>query len=175
MIKKLMSVTLLLIFAISCVGCSGVLRKKFVRKKKDEVKHGPVLQPYDYAKEFTNRQSYANHFAFWKNSESEVIASLKSKKSQKRIVTYATYSFSEIKKLHELLIEEKQKELMPYVKEMEGFLSNIKTPNYVNSQRRMLIKNLKKHYYSVERQFKYFTMQRYVKPDEEEEREGVKE
>ena len=44
--------TALAVTLLFTAGCSGAWRKKFVRNKKDEVKQGPVLQPYDYAKEF---------------------------------------------------------------------------------------------------------------------------
>jgi len=158
-----------LIATLLCTaGCSGVWRRKFVRNKKDDVKQGPVLQPYDYEKEFTNKQFYANHYAFWKNSEAELINSVKVKGNMKRIENQADYSLVEIKKLASLLIDEKRAEIEPYVVELEGIAKKIKQPNSVESNSNYLVSQLSKHYRAVSGKFSYFHMKNFVIPDQKE-------
>ncbi len=143
-------------------GCSGSWRKKFIRNKKDEVKQGPVLQPYDYEKEFTNKQLYANHYAFWKNSESELINSIKAKGNNKKIKSQANYSLVEIRKLASLLNDEKRAQLEPYVTQLEEITKKIKQPNYLDSNSNHIVSQLTKHYRAVSNQFSYFHMKHFV-------------
>lgn len=173
MFKKIITALLLFTFVLNTAGCSGAWRRKFIRKKKEGRKEEPVLQPTDYKKEFTNRQLYANYFAFWKNSESELIKSVKGKRGQKRIKTYASYSEKEIMKLYDLLIEEKQKEFKPLIDEFKELISKVMRANYLNSNRNMLVRALKKHHRNVGRNFSFYKMKKHVKPDEEEAEELV--
>jgi hypothetical protein len=160
---------LILLFAVlsSCAGCSGTWRKKFVRAKKDEIKEGPILQPYDYKREFTNQQLYANNYTFWRNSESELIRSVKSKDSSKRIKSHCAYAMVDIKKLSDLLIEEKTVQLQPYVSELEEIIEKMAQPNYVSSNSNILVSRLSRHYRAVSRDFSYQRMKNFIKPDEE--------
>ncbi len=163
--KEIISASLIItVFFTS--GCSGAWRKKFIRRKKDEDKQGPVLQPYDYKREFTNRQLYANHYVFWKNSESELIGSVKEKSNLKRIKSQANYSLVEINKLADLLVDEKQELIMPYVEELEDIVDKVSRPNYVQSNSNYINSQLSRHYRAVARQFSYFHMKNFVKPDE---------
>lgn len=149
-------------------GCSGAWRRKFIRNKKDEVKEGPILQPYDYKKEFTNKQLYANHYVFWKNSEAELINSVKGKGNMKKIKNQATYSLVEIRKLGNLLNDEKKAEIEPYILELENIVKKIKEPNYVKSNSNKIVSRLSKHYRAVGGKFSYFRMKHFVKPDQED-------
>jgi len=163
---KILSILLVGMILLTSSGCSGTWRKKFVRKKKDEDIKAPVLQPYDYEKEFTNKQSYANHFAFWKNAESELITAIKTSSSMKRVDMYASYSQKEINEIYALLIEEKQKELKPFLDQLDEITRKIKIPNYIKSHRNAILKDLGRHYRAVGK-FAYFFMQNYVRPDED--------
>jgi len=156
-------------------GCSGAWRKKFVRNKKDEVKQGPVLQPYDYEKEFTNKQFYANHYAFWKNSESELIHSTKAKGNHKKIKNQADYSLVEIRKLASLLDDEKRAQLQPYVLQLEEITRKIKQPNYLDSNSNHIVSQMTKHYRAVSNQFSYFHMKHFVRDDQEGATDGGQE
>jgi len=147
-------------------GCSGAWRRKFVRSKKDEVKQGPVLQPYDYEKEFTNKQLYANHYVFWKNSEAELINSVKAKGNMKKIKNQATYSLVEIRKLADLLNDEKKAQIEPYVLELEGIVKKIVQPNYVKSNSNQIVSRLSKHYRAVRGKFSFFSMKHFVIEDD---------
>jgi len=163
---KWIVLALVVITALDTSGCSGVWRRKFVRAKKGEEKESPVLVPYDYKKEFTNKQLYANHFAFWSNAESELVYCFKAKRSQKRIDTYSSYAIVEIRKLRDLLVDEKKNEMEPYVKSLEDIIARARQPNYVSSNSNKLASELNKHYSAVDRLFSYFSMQNYVLPDE---------
>ena len=164
--KKIMAVVLVVIFMLSSSGCSGAWRQKFVRKKKVEVKEEPIIHPEDYSKEFTNKQLYANHFAFWKAAESEFINSLKGRRSAGRIKSYAGYAIDELKRMHELLVEEKQKELLTLIEELEAIAARIASPTYINSNRNFLVSISSKHYRAVNRGFSYYGMKNYITLEE---------
>ncbi|NQT90700.1 MAG: hypothetical protein HQ558_05550 [Candidatus Omnitrophica bacterium] len=166
MYKKIMAIFLVAVFMLGCCGCSGSWRRKFVRKKDAEEKEGPILQPIDYEKEFTNRQLYANHFAFWKSAESELIYSLDTQKSRKRIEMYSSYAFVEIKKLHELLMEQQQQEIRPLLEELKDMAARIKDREYISSNRNFMVRRLKKHYRMVNRKFSYLSMKKYIRKSE---------
>jgi len=166
--NRLIGTVLVFALVFGLTGCSGTWRKKFVRRKKDEDKQGPVLQPKDYRKEFTNHQLYANHYAFWKNAELELISSIKSSKSQKRIKVQSSYSLIEIEKLHELLIEEKQKELAPLIEQLREIVTDISKPHYIASHKNTIVRDLTRHYRAVSMRFSYYHMKKYIRPDTEE-------
>lgn len=167
--KRITLIVLIFIFALNSSGCSGPWRRKFVRKKKTEVKQEPVFHPEEYKKEFTNQQLYANHFAFWRAAESEFISCLEGRKSVNRVETYASYAVMELDKLNDLLTEDKQKELKPFMEELKEIVARIKQPDYVNSHRHFLVSISGKHYRTVSRRFSYFSIKNYIRPEEESE------
>ena len=167
MIKKLIIMLVLLTFTLNSCGCAGTWRRKFVRKKKGEDIEGPVLQPYDYKKEFNNQQLYVNHFTFWKNAESEIIYCLSMTEiNNKKLNANVSYALIEIKKMHELLKPEKQQELKPYVDELADFANRVKLSGYVNSHQNLLVSTIKKHYRQVNRYFAYRNIKPFIKEDE---------
>ncbi|MFC1808299.1 hypothetical protein ACFL0T_08075 [Candidatus Omnitrophota bacterium] len=167
MVKKIITIGLVILFSMNSIGCSGTWRRKFIRKKKEDTR-GPILEPKDYAKEFTNKQFYANHYAFWKNSESELISSLKAGKSPKRLDVYSDYCVAELQKLHDLLIEEKQIEIAPYVGQLREIVAKIRKPGYASSHRNQLANLLRKHYRIITKEFPYHKMKGFVSGDEGE-------
>jgi hypothetical protein len=166
--KRLLISILLLVMLVDAAGCSGTWRRKFVRVKKEEEKEAPVLVPQDYKKEFTNNQLYANHFAFWKSAESELISSIRDKKSHKRLDRYTSYTIVEMNKLYNLLVPEKQKDFEPLVNEIKDIIAKISQPGYLDSNRNSIVSELSKHYRAVARSFSYFHMKNYIIPDEQE-------
>ncbi len=163
---KFTTLILLVIVLCACSGCGGTWRRKFVRAKKSDVKEGPILQPHDYAREFSNRQLYANNYAFWRNAQSELIKSIKSKDSLKKISNQSGYSLVYLKKLLNLLSEEKNTELEPYITELKDIIEKIEQPNYVSSNSNVLVSRLSRHYRSLSRDFSYRKMQNFIKPDQ---------
>ncbi|MDD5504230.1 MAG: hypothetical protein PHV77_02815 [Candidatus Omnitrophica bacterium] len=159
-------VYLLLITVLCASGCSGTWRKKFVRPKKDADKQGPILQPYDYAREFTNKQLYANNYSFWRSSQSELIRSVKAKDGIKRVKSQMGYAVTDIKKMASLLVDEEKAKLQPYILELEEMAKKIEQPNYLNSNSNELSSRLSKHYRSISRNFSYHCMKNLIKPDQ---------
>jgi hypothetical protein len=169
--RRLISAGLLIAFIVGIAGCSPTWRRKFVRKKKGDAVEGPVLEPEEYNKEFTNKQLYANHFVFWKSAENELIASIKKKSSAKRVDVYASHALVEIRKMYQLLVPEMQKELLPYIEELEGVVSDLKKPGYLEAHSNNLLRALSKHYRNVNSGFYYFKAQGYIKPEQEDARD----
>jgi hypothetical protein len=169
---KFMSVILLMMLILTSSGCSGTWRRKFVRARKGESKEGPVLQPHDYKREFTNRQLYANNYVFWKSAQSELIKSVKSKDNVKRIISQAGYALVAMKKMESLLVDEKRLQLETYIAELEEIIEKIEQPNYVSSNSNILASRLSKHYRAVNRNFSFRRMKNFIKPDEHEEGSG---
>jgi hypothetical protein len=165
---KFIALILLAVVLSTCSGCGGTWRRKFVRAKKSDLQEGPILQPHDYAREFTNKQLYANNYAFWRNAESELIKSIKAKDNLKRIFNQSGYALVYLKKLHSLLLEEKNTELEPYITELEDIIEKIEQPNYVGSNSNVLVARLSRHYRAVSRDFSYRKMKNFIKPDKEE-------
>ena len=166
MLKRILPLILIMLFVISTTGCSGSWRRKFVRKSKSQDIDSPVLQPYNYEKEFTNNQFYANHYVFWKNAESELISLINAKGNFKRIKSRADYAVVELKKLYELLFIQKQKELAPYIQELVDMVKRINEPNYINTHSNVLSSELSKHYRAVNRDFSYYSVKKFIKADE---------
>ena len=164
---KFTALILLAVVLCTCSGCGGTWRRKFVRAKKSDVQEGPILQPHDYAREFSNRQLYANNYAFWRNAQSELIKSIKSKDNLKRISNQSGYALVYLKKLYSLL-SEKHTELELYITELEDIIEKIEQPNYVSSNSNVLVSRLSRHYRALSRDFSYRKMQNFIKPDQEE-------
>lgn len=164
MFKKMVCAVLVAAYLFSSAGCSGVLRKKFVREKKQEVKKIPVFKPQEYESEFNKQQLYANHFAFWRNAETEVIELLSDdERNYKKLKTYASYSLEELKQMQQLLIDEKQQQINPYIEELTQLVKKIKSPSYVSAHKHTLIKQLKHHCGAVGRGFSYFKMKNWLR------------
>lgn len=159
---NILKIFLCLSFLLCCAGCSGELRKKFVRQKKEK-KETPVIQPQTYESEFTKWQRYINHFTFWKNAEHELIALVDTEdRNEKKLRTYAEYSLKEIKELYNLLPQEKAQELNPFILELIDLVGKIKAPAYVSSHRNTLTRQLIHHYKEVHRRFSYNKMKKFL-------------
>ena len=169
MFKRILTFLLVMLIVVASTGCSGSWRRKFVRKSKSEDIDAPVLQPYDYEKEFTSQQFYANHYVFWKSAENELISLINAKGNFKRIKSRADYAVVELKKLHALLLPEKQQELTPYIDELVDMVKRINEPNYIKSHSNLLSSELSKHYRAVNRDFSYRAVKKFIKADETKE------
>ena len=163
MIKRISCLILIMVYLISSVGCSGELRRKFVRKKKAEKKQVPIFKPVPYEDEFTPRQRYANHYAFWKNAVTEVIKVLgQSQINNKKLKVHASHALDEIKRLHQLLTLEQKMELEPHINELNDLVEKLKDSRYVLSHKHTLTKKLKHHYREVSKNFSYSKMKAHL-------------
>lgn len=163
MIKRISGLVLIAIYLLFSVGCTGEWRRKFVRKKKYEKRPTPIFKPKEYEAEFTPGQRYANHYAFWKNAVSEVIKILGQKQiNNKKLKFHASYTLEEIKQLHKLLPDEKQRQFTPYVEKLSVLVEKLRNSSYVSGHKRTLIKKLKHHYNEVSKNFSYNKMKSHL-------------
>lgn len=168
MLKRIIILFVLVCYVMQISACTGAIRKKFIRKKtlgqnRDEV----VFQPEDYSKEFTNKQLYANHFAFWKSAESELINSIKNKSSRKKQELYLSYTKKEMDKLRGLINEKKQKEMMLLIDELAQISEKIIDITYFSSHRLGIIKQLQRHYKLFRNSFAYNKVKDSINIDEQ--------
>ncbi len=163
MIKRLSCLLLIIVHLIASAGCTGELRRKFVRKKKEE-KPTPIFKPVPYESEFTPRQRYANHYVFWKNAEAEVIKILNQKDiNNKKLKFHTSYALVEIKQMQKLLPLEQRLELELYIDDLNVLAEKLQDLHYVLSHRHTLVKKLKHHYREVSRNFSYSKMKTHLK------------
>ena len=164
MIRRILSLILIAACLCSLSGCAGEWRKKFVRKKKYEKKQIPVFKPKSYEAEFTTEQRYLNHYAFWKNAQTEAIKILdgKDRINNKKLKFHANYAVVEIKEMHKLLPDEKQQQIEPHIKELTDLAEKIKDSSYLSSHKHTLAKQLKHIYNEVRENFSYIKMKKYL-------------
>ncbi|MFH1645201.1 MAG: hypothetical protein ABIB11_02160 [Candidatus Omnitrophota bacterium] len=168
MARRILVFVFLFCYTMQISACSGTIRRKFVRKKTlEENKNEVVFQPEDYSKEFTNKQLYANYFAFWKSSESELIDSIKDKSSQKRQELYLSYAQKEMNKLYSLLDEGKQQEMLFFVDELTQISEKMIDVKYFSSHRIGILKQIQKHYKLFKRNFSYNKVKDRIEEDKQ--------
>lgn len=161
--KKISILLLAVVFLITTAGCTGELRRKFVRKKKEE-KASPVLSPIDYESEFTPNQRYANHYAFWKNAATEVIRMLENPNiNYKKLKFHSDHALIEIKQLRRLLLTEQQSKLDIYINDLVPLVGQLKDRDYVKANKHIVLKKIKHHYRGVAKNFLYSKMQNQLK------------
>lgn len=155
MMKKMTCYVLIFTYLFLMTGCSGQMRRKFIRKKKEE-KTSPVFTPEDYSAEFTLRQRYINHYTFWKNAETEIINILGQEViNNKKLKFHTNYALVEIKELHNILPDYKQWQIETYVNELTELAEKLYNSSYVRSHKHTLVTKLKRHYKEVSRNFSY--------------------
>ena len=163
MLKKISCLILIVICLTSLNGCSGELRKKFVRKKKDAARKIPVFKPEDYETKFTPAQRYVNHYVFWKNAAREVIDILeKDEINNKKLKFHAMHTLDEVKDLHKLLPDEQKEQLNPYIEEFAIVADKLIDPAYVINHKNALVKKVRHHYNEVSRNFSYNAVKDYL-------------
>ncbi|MFH0731328.1 MAG: hypothetical protein V2A72_00190 [Candidatus Omnitrophota bacterium] len=159
MFKKTLGLILILSCLVSLSGCSGYMRKKFVREKKGEQKIMPVFTPEVYETSFTAKQRYANHYAFWKSSIDEAIELLNQEnRNNKKLTTHASYALQELKEMQNLFVDEQKPQIEPYIKELGSLVELIKDSSYVSNHGNTLVKELKHNYREVSRNFSFSKM-----------------
>ncbi|MBN1405047.1 MAG: hypothetical protein JW946_00835, partial [Candidatus Omnitrophica bacterium] len=164
MMKKTLYLALIALCVFQLTGCSGVLRKKFVRDKGEPKKETPVFKPEVYENEFTTRQRYANHFAFWKGAAAELIDLIYSdNRNDKRMRFFASYTLEEANQMHKLLVDEKQKEMEPLIRDLAALLEKTNDDTYISTHKNTLVRDLKHIKKQIEKNFSYNKMQNYLR------------
>lgn len=124
-LKKLVSLSLIVIFVLSLSGCA-TLKKKFVRPPKKGKKTTPVLVTQDYKGIYSNEVLYNNHFTYWKGWTEELMESLLSGLSNKRQVQSANLAIDDMKRMRDLLNSPKKEALSPHIKIYEYVSARVK-------------------------------------------------
>ncbi len=131
--KKWVGFFLVLVTAISVVGCASV-QKKFTRKKK-EPSHIPAvvyLQEGPYQKKYSNVYYYKTHFTFWKSEQDDLIDQLGG--NGKKVSHAATEALSNLQEMKTYLTPAKQEELQPQMDALTKITERIEAGGYSDSE-----------------------------------------
>ncbi|MFH0839194.1 MAG: hypothetical protein V1893_03305 [Candidatus Omnitrophota bacterium] len=159
MVKKIVYIFISFVLCLACAGC-GTIKQKFALAKSEQESPVPVPRMH------SNGWWYKTHYTYWRYWEEELIGSLTSNNSQKHIrcVTEALYN---LKKMGERLTDEKQKELEPFIVQLENISSDIIKKDITPGYSVLLKSNMEKHKRVTDKQFKYSKVWRSIKPDSE--------
>lgn len=154
---------------VACVffatGCE-TLRRKFVRKRKNTGNTEPmVIVPRDYsAHPFPNDVLYKQYFVYWKSWNQELVSSLNDKLSYKKVIDCVRQSLVNLKKMKDLLSDEKAGELQGYIIKTQELESRIEyAKNLHPSQMNMLKYDAERILSNVNRNFDLRKMKGYLK------------
>jgi len=120
---------------ITLLGCEAFVRK-FTRKPKREnlPREEMVLAPEVYDSiQMSKEELYRQYFLFWKSWQDELINSLSFQGNRKKQIECVKESLKNLTSLRELLNEEKQKQLDPYIKELNALKDSIEGDWYNNN------------------------------------------
>ncbi|HAJ56946.1 MAG TPA: hypothetical protein DCL35_04165 [Candidatus Omnitrophica bacterium] len=158
-----------IVCAIVCIflvtGCE-TLRKKFVRKrKKTESTEPMVIVPRDYsAHPFPSDVLYKQYFVYWKSWNQELVSSLIDKLSYKKILDCAQQSLVNLRKMKDLLADEKANELQVYIDRTQDLEARIEhAKNLPPSQMNMLKYDAERILSTVNRNFDSRKMKDHLK------------
>ena len=117
-----MLLSLIIVFS----GCEG-FRKKFVRKRKQKnTQEEMVIVPRDYNEHpFPPDVLYKQYFVYWKAWNQELVTALHNQSSDKKILSCAEQSYTNLKKMSTYLNDEKVEELKPYLEKTERLREEI--------------------------------------------------
>ncbi|MBM3253864.1 MAG: hypothetical protein FJZ16_06410 [Candidatus Omnitrophica bacterium] len=159
MINKICIIFLSLDICLSLIGC-GTLKKKLEAVKTEP--EGPAPVP----KMHSNLWWYKTHYTYWRYWEEELINSLSSDNPQKQI-RCSTEALYNLKKMRERLVEEKQKELEPYIAQLDSITKDIIKKNITPGYLVLLRGNIEKHKRQIDKQFRYSKAWQFIKADTE--------
>jgi len=129
------------IFAACClvlallIGCDAFVRK-FTRKPKKEKKPAEemVLVPQEYPSLFkTKEEAYRQYFLYWQSWQDELINVLLCKLSNKKQLSCIDEAIKNLTEVRNLLLEEKQKALDPYLERLGALRGAIEEDSYSNN------------------------------------------
>ena len=135
----------LLVLSLCSSGCEP-LRKKFVRKRKGEVKvPDPILQPVDYEKErnFPDRR-YGYHYSLWRVWSKELMTSIDDKDSPKRQTGLMSHCMEQLKQMQALLSEPKFTEMGKVITQFQSVDQELNKPAPLRNM--VLIQDLLERY-----------------------------
>ncbi|MFA5038457.1 MAG: hypothetical protein WC732_02120 [Candidatus Omnitrophota bacterium] len=167
MLKKYLSVVLVVAFIVSSAGCE-TLRKKFIRKRKTpQSREAMIITPRDYsAHPFPNHVLYRQYFTYWKAWNQELVTALNDRASHKKVVDCMDQALINLKKMSTYLLEDKAKSLAAYIQQSEALMSRIQAvPGLPQAEAMRFRYTAERILSSVNRQFDPTDMKNHLKPD----------
>ncbi len=121
---------------MTSVGCEP-LRKKFMRKKKEEKESGilPVLEPVDYPakKIYSSLEQYQRHYSLWKVWDKELLQSIQEGSNVKAQKYNLSQLIEQIEEMQKWVVAEKQKQLASLINELHGVQLSFNQPSVTTS------------------------------------------
>ncbi len=150
--NRILAGILICVLLVTSIGCAG-LQRKFTRKKKEEVKAGPVITTYDYAKDLRVDELYRKRFLFWKSWQGELIERMDGT-YKKRMECYenAVMNLEEMRKYLSLA---RVKELDPFIEEIKSIDPDIKKKRLSRSEKYRMSHMLEMTKRRIDKQFSY--------------------
>lgn len=167
MLKKVISLGLVVVFVLSLQGCE-TLRKKFVRKRKTPVTAEPmVITPRDYsAHPLPNHILYKQYFVYWKSWNQELVTALNDRASDKKVLDCMEQALVNLKKMSTYLTDDKAKAMASYIEQSEVLRNRIRAvPGIPQAEAMRFRYTAERILSSVNRQFDPTEMKAYMKPD----------
>lgn len=111
----------LCILTLTANGCAP-LRKKFIRKKKQDAEQArqfiPVLEPEDYPEQYHSpEEQYRHHYSLWKVWHKDLLQAVESNGSDKRQLYLLNQTIEQLEEMGQWLAAGKQAEFMAIVEE----------------------------------------------------------
>jgi len=131
----------LAVLMISSAGCEP-LRKKFVRKKKQErvSEVVPVLEPVDYPREVHSRDSlYRHHYALWKVWFKDLVVAMAEQDSDKRILHILDQLILELQSLQTLVGDARSHRLNDLIDQIRKIEASYQRPAALRNH--LILKN----------------------------------
>ncbi len=141
-------------------GCAG-LQRKFVRKPKEKEKPTPVVQTIDYSVGLRSEELYKKHFLFWQSWHTELIDRI-GDNFKKRTVCYDQIMTS-LKSMRKYLIEEKARELDPFIVQIESIGKDTKKERLSATEVYRIKTVLEKTKRQIDKRFSYRDVKNYLK------------
>lgn len=125
--KIFISYCALLFLVFSSLGCEAFVRKFRRKPKKEEMpKEEMVLVPEEYPSLFASKEEeYRQYFLFWKSWQDEFIIALLDSRSHKKQLSCLDEALKNIIIAKGLLLQEKQKKLDVYIKQLSDLRTTL--------------------------------------------------
>jgi hypothetical protein len=160
MLRKYILIVILLFLISDSCGCAGS-RIQWKRKKKVDVKKPPVVLVPAEEEIASPDVSYKTHFLYWRSWQDELISVLGG--NYKRQMQAAEAALSNLRKLGELLVEDKSPLLETYVTQLSNLVEIIRMGDMSVSQLSRVRNDLSRHKRDVERDFTYSHAKDWIK------------
>ncbi|MBU4311564.1 MAG: hypothetical protein KJ706_02445 [Candidatus Omnitrophica bacterium] len=158
--NRILAGILICVLLVSSTGCAG-LQRKFTRKKEKEVKAGPVITTYDYAKDLRVEELYKKRFLYWKSWQGELIDRMDEGTYKKRTECYEN-TVMNLEEMRKYLSLAKVKELDPFIEEIKSIDPDVKKKRLSRSEKYRMGHMLEKTKRRIDKQFSYSKVKDYL-------------